>query len=317
MISTVVCLALLASSVCGQTNSPPHHNAADAKQAKLADLVKRLLQVNSVWLDPRPARLSYTVTGSAKVRGVETTPINRVWIDGDKARWEMETEFPPSPTAPKQVDYTLLIRSGEEIYVRAPRESTLLQRQAAHDARALKQGISWSTAMHAIARDGLPKDCRIVETHATDNGQIVVLLMKFEQAGSHVALGLYQGWLGQASMPLGRVLLQIRLPDHVPLVEDYVDRDVRIEYGPKFLTFDERRAPETIKFISTLSVKRQGKRRKTKSWEMEAHFQKVEGLWLLDRASNRQDGNTVTQIMLSNISTATINPKLFEFPAGK
>jgi len=194
------------------------------------------------------------------------------------------------------------------MYTRAPFEHMLQQRHPARDKRSLKIGIAWSTAMHALRQSGLPAGCRIVETRAADKGQIVVLLMDL-RGRSVVGLGLDQIFFGRAKMPLGKVRLHIRLPDYVPLLEEYVDGGVRVEYDPKFLEFGARRAPAAIKYIL--------KTAKIGSWELEARFKEVKGLWLLDRAWNRQDGKAVAHLILSNVSTAAIDQQLFEFPSRK
>ena len=96
--------------------------------------------------------------------------------------------------------------------------------------------------MHALRQYGPPAGCRIVETRATDKGPIVVLLMEM-QGRSAVGLGLDHVFFGRDKRPLGKVRLHIRLPDYVPLLEEYVDRGVRVEYDPKFLVLGERCAP--------------------------------------------------------------------------
>jgi hypothetical protein len=307
-IAAVICVLLFAGPIFGQTKASGRNDVNDAKNANPADIVKRLLEVNSVWLDPRPSRLSYTLTGSLKMRDLTSKTANRVWIDGDKMRWEMEDDAPASPETQKKLAYTLICRGGEEAYTRAPSDRMLKQRRPARDRRSLKQGITWSTAIHSLRQHGLPAGCRIVETKATDQGQIVVLLLEMK-GRSEVGLGLDHVYFGRVRMPLGQVRLHIRLPDYVPLLEEFLDRDVRIEYDPKFLVFGERRAPAAIKYV--------GKSVHIGRWELEAHFQEIKGVWLLDRALNRADGKTVAELILSNVSTAAIDPKLFEFPSGK
>jgi len=307
-IAVVTCLLLFAAPLFGQTKASAPNAVNDAKNANPADIVKRLLEVNSVWLDPQPSRLSYTLTGSVKVRDTTSKATNRVWIDGDKMRWEMESDTPAAPKAQRKLAYTLICRGGEEAYSRAPVDRMLKQRRPAKDRRNLKEGITWSTALHSLRQHGLPAGCRIVETQATDQGQIVVLLLEMK-GRSEVGLGLDHLFFGRARRPLGKVRLHIRLPDYVPLLEEYVDRDVRIEYDPKFLVFGERRAPATIKYVeNSVHIKR---------WELEADFKKTQGLWLLEQAFNRQDGKTVAQMTLSDVSTAGIDRQLFEFPSDK
>jgi hypothetical protein len=313
-LATVMCVLLLALPACGQTKTSALSEVRDSKRLNLADIVKKVLDVNSVWLDPRPTRLSYTLVGSVKTGVIEEKATNRVWIDDDKARWEMETQAVP-PHTRQRLAYTLLFGSGKEMYVRAPRDSMLFHRRTARDIWNLKQGITWSTAIHAIKREGLPAGSQIVEAHPTDNGQIAVLLMDFGDRRCEVGLGLYHQWFGRAQMQLGRVRLHVRLPDHVLVLEEYVDRDVRIEYEPNVLVFGERRAPAAIKYVGKLNHR--GGLPNRQRWEMEAHFKKQNGLWLLDRAVNRQDGKTVAEMALSNTSMAGMDQQLFAFPPAR
>jgi hypothetical protein len=71
--------------------------------------------------------------------------------------------------------------------------------------------------------------------------------------------------------------------------------------------FGERRAPAAIKYVA--------KPARIGLWELEAHFQERNGVWLLDRAMNRQGGKTIAQLIVSNVSTAAIDQHLFEFPS--
>ena len=307
-IAAVICWLLLAAPICGQTKASGLNDVNDPKNANPADIVHKLLEVNSVWLDPPPNRLSYTLYGSSQLRDLTAKSISRVWIDGDKMRWDMESDAPALGDVGKSRAYTLICRAGEEMYARAPTDRLLKRRRPARDRRSLKIGITWSTAMHALQQHGLSAGCRIVETRATDKGRIVVLLMDLQER-SAVGLGLDHVFYGSERMPLGRVRLHIRLPDYVPLLEEYVDRDVRIEYDPTFLVFGARRAPAAIKYV--------GKTANIGRWELEAHFKETKGLWLLGRAWNRQDGKTVAHLILSNVSTAAIDQQLFEFPSDK
>jgi len=307
-IAAVVCWLRVAAPVCGQTKASTRSDVDDSKIANPADIVHKLLEANSVWLEPPPTRVSYTLYGSSQLRDLTAKTISRVWIDGDKMRWELDSDAPAFGDTRKTLAYTLICRAGEERYARAPTERLLKRRRPPRDRRSLKIGITWFTAMHALRQHGLPAGCRIVERHATDEGQIVVLLMEL-QGRSEVGLGLDHVFFGSARMPLEKVRLHIRLSDYVPLLEEYVDRDVRVEYDPKFLVFGERRAPAAIKYV--------GKTANIGHWELEARFKEINGLWLLERAWNRQDGKTVAHLILSNVSTAAIEPQLFEFPAGE
>ena len=62
-IAAVICWLLLAAPICRQTKASGRNDVNDPKDANPADIVHKLLEVNSVWLDPPPNRLSYTLYG--------------------------------------------------------------------------------------------------------------------------------------------------------------------------------------------------------------------------------------------------------------
>jgi hypothetical protein len=92
------------------------------------------------------------------------------------------------------------------------------------------------------------------------------------------------------------------------LLEESLDENlegIRIEYDPAFLVLGEQRAPKLIRYV------RVGKAPDRKPWILEAHFQTTEGMWLLKKAVNIQDGKIVTDMVLSDVSTAAIDPDRF------
>jgi len=286
-------------------------NADATRQRTAAQIIKKALEVNSVWLDPPPVRLHYVVTGKVeKPGGVEMT--NTVWLDGDKARWEMESQTLPPREPAYHHFYTLVINSGEEMYLRAPSEKLLGQRKPARRAYLLRAGISFSTAMHALQQHGVPQDCRIVETRTTDAGEVVVLQMDLQPHGAWLGLGLFHLQLGNQGKRLGEVRLHLQLPDHVPILEELVGQDARFEYDPDFLAFEQLRAPRVVKLVSkSPGVRGIGG---IDEWVLEAHFKTTEGLWLFDQAVNRQDGKVVCRVKLKDASRAPFDERLFDLP---
>ena len=318
-VAIAVAIAIFESPARGETDAPSAATSTDSRNLTPDAVVKRLLEVNSVWLEPRPTRLSYRLSGTLLEDGGKTKQLNRIWIDGDNARWEMEAQlftYPRSkrplqlPLPPKELEYasyTLVVRGDEESYVRAPRANMLLVSRNARDLGTLRQGITWSTAMHALQSEGLPDDARIIEQDGEDPEDVVVLEMTFKKRKNHVGLGLYHSYYGSISMPTGKARLHIKLPDYVPVREEWVNRNSRIEYGPEFFRVGGHRAPQSMSYV--------GLARKNVRWELKAQFKIVQGHWLLDRAVNTHGGTPVAEFTLSDVSTERISPLMFELPA--
>jgi hypothetical protein len=51
---------------------------------------------------------------------------------------------------------------------------------------------------------------------------------------------------------------------------------------------------------------------KFREWVLEGQFHDIQGDWLLDKATNSQDGKIVRQMQVSEVSTAPILPKVFD-----
>lgn len=291
-------LALLsAGAAIGADVAHAQTRSKEASQDDEASAVlTKLLETNASWIDPKPQQLSYVLTAKLKP---DKTCINRVWIDGPNARWEMDgamhvggTEIP--------LDYALVINDGHEGYSRGP-EKLLGPRRPQRDIRNLMQGITWATAIHAIQRTGVPTDAQVIDR----NDKRVVVEMDLPDQKINVGLGLFHQHFGQARMPIGRVRLHIDLPEHRLALEELVDRDVRIEYGTDQIVIANYRAPASITFV---------RKQPNQTWELEARFKNSEEQWLLDRAFNRQDGNTVAELVLSDVSTKPVDQALFALP---
>jgi hypothetical protein len=229
--------------------------------------------------------------------------ISRVWVRDNDARWEMTFDPPRSRDEPRFA-YTLVSSNEREEYLRAPHESMLNRPGPARDFRSLRQGITWQTAVHAIDRGGMPPGAEVVSWTPDGDGGIVALELNLGALRSNVGLGFYHSHFGQADMRIDRARVHIRLPNHVPVKEELLDRQVTIEYDPAFVTIGEGLAPTRIRHVSQTV---QGK-----PWVLEGQFQTVHGEWLLEKALNIQDGTVVAELNVSNVSTDALDPSLFE-----
>jgi hypothetical protein len=268
-----------------------------------AEILKKAVEVNDLWLNPKSERLSYVVTATLSEQPYS---INRVWIDGRNIRWEMDRkrEDPGS--------YALVIRGKSATYVKGP-EIILNKTVSAGDLRPFRQGITWRTAIHAIQQQGIPDDARVIERKKGNLGDIAVIEMTFPcrpdsvpDQRLNVGLGLRHVWLGQTTMPMGKVRLHIFLPDHFPILEEYPERNSQIRYGEEPLRFGNSLAPSSITYTRT---------QEAKSWELAASFKKHDSVWLLEKAENRQEGKLMTTLRVSDVSTAPQDKSLFEVPA--
>jgi len=307
-VSTAV-IAPKVFAIPEHTDEDPATTGRVSDDANLDALWKKVLEVNSVWLDPQPPRLSYTLTASSRDPEIRAKYVNRVWIDGKRSRWEMDDMRPDdSEDDDPKLDYTLVCDAEQERYLRAPHDSMLNKPQPSRNIRNLRQGITWSTAIHAAYWNGLPPDSRIAETRAAGDGEIVVIEMDLQRYRSSAGLGLYHCFLGRSSWRTGRVRLHIKTPEHVPVLEEFLNEGLegsRIEYDPGYFALGKQLAPKIIRHVS------EGEAPNMKRWVLEAHFQATGGMWLLEKALNIQDGKIVTDIVLSDMSTAAIDPDRF------
>ena len=89
------------------------------------------------------------------------------------------------------------------------------------DLLRLQQGTTWETALHAVQRHGIPGDVQIVKRSPSEEGEVVVLAMDLGDHRMTVGLGQYHLHFGQSSRPLGQVKLHVKLPEHLPVAEEY------------------------------------------------------------------------------------------------
>ena len=142
---------------------------------------------------------------------------------------------------PMLPSYALVIEDEKEVYLKGPK-SLLNRKRSARDIHALRQGITWNTAMHAAYRKGLPKNAHIVARRRNSGTEVVVVELDLSGERSNVGLGLFHKYLGQVDCRIGRVRLHLNVTDMTPLLEEYVDGDFRIVYSGELLRFGKQRA---------------------------------------------------------------------------
>ncbi|MCA9231770.1 MAG: hypothetical protein KDA57_14060 [Planctomycetales bacterium] len=265
------------------------------------ELWKSFSETNRVWLVPSPERISYTVTATPRNDARITESVNRVWLVGEKARWEMDVRS----LGQKRLlhSYALVINGGKETYLQGP-DKLLNQQRPARNIHALRQGISWNTAIHAVYRSGLPEDARIVERRTEAESEIVAVELDLSKERSSVGLGLFHSFKGQVNCRIDRVRLHINVTDMVPVLEEYMDRDFEVSYSGAFLDFGEQRAPSKMRHMGRHVLD-------NSDWMLEAHFQKVNGHWMLDKALNIQNGKVAIEYVVADISHNEIDPAKF------
>ncbi|HUW60921.1 MAG TPA: sigma-70 family RNA polymerase sigma factor [Candidatus Bathyarchaeia archaeon] len=264
------------------------------------DVWRKVVEVNRVWLDPRPTYLRYTLNMGGPEPGNTPELVHRVWIDGDKGRWETEGS-------------QMVFDSQNAVYLQP---YGLLQRSPMpmENASTYRQGLMWHTALHAFARRGLPENARIVESTDAPSENIVVIEAEPEKTGAAVGFGLGGTWFGKSSYPVSRVRLHIQTPEFVPVLEedfaqlpDGGERRELIEIGPEFLAFGSQSAPKVLAYHSTLLDDRE--------WVLRAEFQKKDDAWILREGLNLQEGKPSKRIYVTNVSTAAFSPALVEMPS--
>ena len=282
----------------GNAASKPVEKPVDLSDPK--DVWRKVLEVNRVWLDPRPKHLQYTLNMGGPEPGNTPELVHRVWIDGDKGRWETE-------------NYQMVFDSQNAVYLQP---ADLLQRSPmpVEDVSRYRQGLAWHTALHALAKGGLPENARIVETRDTPSGKIITLEAELEKARADVGFGLANTWFGQSMYAIDRVRLHIQVPEFVPVLEedfsqlpDGGETKTLIEIGPEFLAFENQSAPKVLAYRSKLSD--------DLDWVLRAEFQRIDDVWILREGLNLHNGNPVKRIYVTNVSTGPFSPDLVEAPS--
>lgn len=300
----------------------PATGDAAQKPQSAAQLLKQVVEKNSFWLDPWPASLSYTVTGSKPEAGAKPDLTNRVQIAGARVRWDMDAEVDrPAERgrAKSPMNYTYVFTPDRTMCLRAPPDVDKAVLEKKRDTHALRQGMLFSTGFHLLAFHGVPEKCRYVEDAAGKENGVVVIECEFRNARGAFGLGMDHMQLGKVDWRIDKLHLHVRVQDATPLKEVHFDprsgapNGITIVFAPEYLKIGEQRAPSNVQFVQKPP---EGTPRKGgfREWILEARFQNVEENWLLDRATNSQDGTVVRQLQVSDISTKPIPPKAFDPP---
>ncbi|MCX5771568.1 MAG: sigma-70 family RNA polymerase sigma factor, partial [Candidatus Hydrogenedentes bacterium] len=263
------------------------------------DVWRKVVDVNNIWLDPHPKQVQYTFNMGGPEPGAQPELIYRVWIDGDKGRFETDS-------------LEVIFDSRNSVYLQPPE---LLQKSPmpTEDASRFRQGVTWHTALHEFAEHGLPENARIVETRDTPAGKTIVIEAELEKTPGNVGFGLANMWFGESSFRIDRVRLHIQVPEFVPVLEEDFTRmpdggenKNRIEIGPEFIDFQNQSAPKVLAFHTTFGDDIE--------WVLRAEFQKVDDVWILREGLNVHDGKLVNRVYVTNASTKPFSPDLVEAP---
>lgn len=293
---------LVAIAPCDESPPGPEFDVANVTAREVwAQLAAR----NRVWLQPAAENLSYAVVG--KLIDGETPESGmaaRVWISGKLARWQLAA--PKSGVDGADLSYLLLVTGDSEQYLEAPLQDMIRKPENARDLRTMLQGIQWRSAVHVLAAGGLPERSTIVDRRTVRDGHILVLETDLGDARFDVGIGLYHHWYGSCDSAIGKVRIHVKVPEFIPVREEFPAIGREIEYEPDFLTIGDQRAPKTIRFVAKLS--------NGTPWVLEANFRSVKDLWLLEKAYNIHGGKRLFEMVVSDVSTEPIDPAVFAPP---
>lgn len=295
----------------------PARTTSETQTESAAQILQKVVDKNRFWLNPRPKSLRYTLTGGKPEPDDNDKMVHQVSISGEKVRWEMDANVQPAgKSTVRTQEYTTLITPEETVWLR-PKGAKTGAMTNVSDSRRFRQGMTWQTAFHAIAAGGVPAKCRLVEETETKEGRVVVLEVEFDKAWASVGLGMYQLQYGAANWRMKKVRLHVRLPDYLPMREEYFDLDTEkinnttVSFGPEFIKVGENLAPKTMRYVQ-ISDDAMQRRSKFREWALEGQFHEIKGIWLLDKATNSQDGKIVRLMQVSEVSTAPILPNVFD-----
>ena len=287
---------------CDESASSPEF---DVTQATAREVWARLAARNRVWLQPAVKNLSYTVLGKLiDGQTPESGTSSRVWISGKLARWQMDA--PKAGVDDEDWSYLLVLTGNSEQYLKAPLQEMIRKPEKPRDLRAMIQGIQWRSAVHVLADGGLPERSSIVDQRAVQDGHILVLETDLGDARLDVGIGLCHVFHGSCDSAINKVRIHVKVPEFIPVREEFPAIGREIEYEPDFLTIADQRAPKTIRFIGKLS--------NGDPWVLESHFREVKGLWLLEKGYNMHGRKKVSEMVVSDVSTEPIDPAVFASP---
>ncbi len=273
----------------------------DVTKATAREVWTRMAATNRVWLQPTAKNLGYAVrVKPVDAQSPEPGTVSRVWISGRFARWQMNA--PKAGVDNEDLSYLLVLTGDSEQYIEAPLQEMTRKPKKARDLRTMVQGIQWRSAVHVLADRGLPERSSIVERHAVQDGYILVLETDLGDARLDVGIGLYHVFHGQFGSPIEKVRIHIKVPEFIPVKEQFPACGAELEYEPDFLKIGDQRAPKAIRLITDLCGS---------PWVLESHFRKVNDLWLVEKAYSILNAKKVYEMIVSDVSTEPIDPAVF------
>jgi hypothetical protein len=266
----------------------------------------RVVNANRLWLLPKADNRSFVVNSVAVKSDVDVRDkVDRVWVSGRMARWEMGTR--KSAEDDFKMSVVLVVRGEQEEYLKGARPNHF-RRQASHGIARFVQGITWRSSLHIIAQDGLPEKSRIVNQRNVPGGRVLVLETDLgPKGGSYMGLGLNHEYLqyGHAGARFEKVRIHIKTPEFIPIKEEYLESEVKIEFSSDFFVIGDQLAPKTVRYLSKLQD--------GSDWIIEANFQRIGDNWVLKNAKNIQNGTPNTEMAVSEFSADPVAPSHFAF----
>ena len=122
-----------------------------------------------------------------------------------------------------------------------------------------------------------------------------------------MGLGLNHEYMhyGHAGSRFETVRIHIKTPEFIPIKEEYLESDEKIEFGTDYFAIGDQRAPKTVRYLSKLLD--------GADWIIEANFQRIGDHWLLNNAKNIHRGEMMIKMTVSRFSVDPIEPSLFAF----
>jgi|GEM_PF-3422947 len=265
---------------------------------------EKFLEKNRVWIDPQVDTLFYTLNIWNPQKGKEEITTSKLWLSGKKVRWETTAKFGDSNPdnqykfiCLEDIEYCFF---PDKIETRSPLLSSV---------NSFKQGISWYTGIHVLAKNGLPESARIIDLKQTENGEVLILEADTGNKKVRTGLGLICIHFGAYTFPLHHIRLHIRIPDYLPVLEEHFndkgEKMGQVEFGTEFIDFGEQKAPKILRYVLEGPVF-------NRKWSLEARFQKINDIWLLKEGFHYTGADIKNQAIVENVSTQAPDPELFE-----
>jgi hypothetical protein len=301
------------STVLSEDLKQPQFDEATQKRIDdrfVRDVLKRTIDVNELWLKPQPVRIHYKVQGNVINSPHDSRLEYSVWLDDQKSR--MELQFSSGEHQQK----SLLIANDDGVQFMNIKDSTKVKGPEISDLQnCLGAGLIRRTALQVIAQKGLPENVTLVSRNPISgirntSGEIVTVEVDLKDERFQFGVGTYQVQLGNLSLKFGRTRISIRLPEHVPVLEELVDHDLSVQYSRDQFQVGHQCCPHMIRVVNAAYRKSFNN---MNFWEMKAEFQMAGDHWLLKRAENLQDGVVKSELVVSDVTTDPIDDAKFRF----